>query len=108
MGDHNNVNKAATRTQSQAAGRWRSGGVQSRVRCGTMTTVYDSEEEAYARRHELWAERKRREQDTPATAVPPVDRYMFDLQGFFVVRVRKAPMLPACMPRHSVRCAGRL
>ena len=58
-----------------------------------MVRHYDSEQEAYATRHELWEQRLQRERDSPAApdAVPLVDRYMFDLQGFFVVRVRPPP-----------------
>ena len=80
-----------------------------------MAVTYETAEEAYATRQKLWEERQLQEHDaepaaaSAADAVPAIDRFMFDLQGFFVVRVRKAPpMLPACMPRHSVRCAGRL
>ena len=65
-----------------------------------MVRHYDSEQEAYATRHELWEQRLQRERDSPAApdAVPLVDRYMFDLQGFFVVRVRPPPC-----PRRSMR-----
>ena len=56
-----------------------------------MVRHYDSEQEAYATRHRLWEQRLQRERDNPARlgTVPLVDRYMFDLQGFFVVRVRR-------------------
>lgn len=55
-----------------------------------MVRHYDSEQEAYATRHQLWEQRLQRERDnpTPPGVVPLEDRYMFDLQGFFVVRVR--------------------
>ena len=58
-----------------------------------MVRHYDSEQAAYATRHKLWEQRLQRERDSfaPLGAVPLVDRYMFDLQGFFVVRVRPLP-----------------
>lgn len=57
-----------------------------------MVRHYDSEHEAYATRHELREQRLQRARNSPAapTVVSLVDRYMFDLQGFFVVRVRPA------------------
>jgi hypothetical protein len=60
-----------------------------------MVRHYETAEEAYATRHELWHERQDRERErrsqqaTAQTAVPLVDRYMFDLQGFFVVKVER-------------------
>ena len=59
-----------------------------------MVRHYDSEQEAYATRHQLWEQRVQRERDhpTPLGTVPLVDRYMFDLQGFFVVRVHRLPL----------------
>ena len=59
-----------------------------------MVRHYDSEQEAYATRHQLWEQRVQRERDSPTAlgTVPLVDRYMFDLQGFFVVRVRHQPV----------------
>ena len=73
-----------------------------------MVRHYDSEQEAYATRHELWEQRLQRERDSPAApdAVPLVDRYMFDLQGFFVVRVRLPPRPRRASPRNGAR-AGR-
>ena len=58
-----------------------------------MVKTYETVGEAYATRQELWEARQRRQQaqrepQHAAAAVPLVDRYMFDLQGFFVVKVR--------------------
>eukprot|EP01052_Picozoa_sp_SAG31_P004240 SAG31_NODE_174_length_21353_cov_23.387974_10_plen_316_part_00 len=60
-----------------------------------MVRHYASEQEAYETRHALWEQRLQRERgtDVPADDVPIVDRYMFDLQGFFVVRVSRRPLL---------------
>ena len=70
-----------------------------------MVRHYDSEHEAYATRHELREQRLQRVRNSPAapTVVSLVDRYMFDLQGFFVVRVRKGRLHAACHNFCSLR-----
>jgi hypothetical protein len=56
-----------------------------------MAVTYETAEEAYATRQKLWEERQLQEHDAEpaaaiaADAVPAIDRFMFDLQGFFVL-----------------------
>ena len=54
-----------------------------------MVRHYETAEEAYATRRELWEARQERERTRgdATSPVTPVDRYLFDLQGFIVVKV---------------------
>eukprot|EP01045_Picozoa_sp_COSAG04_P002947 COSAG04_NODE_114_length_25503_cov_39.366832_4_plen_74_part_00 len=65
-----------------------------------MVRHYETAEEAYATRRELWEARQERERTRGDVTSPvkPVDRYLFDLQGFIVVKV--GPLYFLC---HSLR-----
>ena len=62
-----------------------------------MVRHCETAEQAYATRRELWEARQERERTRGDVTSPvkPVDRYLFDLQGYIVVKV--GPLFSAAL-----------
>ena len=69
-----------------------------------MVRHYETAEQAYATRRELWEARQERERTRgdATSPVKPVDRYLFDLQGYIVVKV--GPLFSATLYTTSFLC----